>query len=102
MTAFALLLHLCGLSQREAAVFLDARADTIKSWASGRRSPPEAVLTDLVDLHGKIETAADEALTQLDSLTAAHGAPEEVELGLASDDAEAQSIGWPCVGAHGA
>ncbi|HQF31786.1 MAG TPA: hypothetical protein PLJ34_10105, partial [Hyphomicrobiales bacterium] len=50
----------------------------------------------------RIERAAAGAVVEIDCQTIKHGAPDSVELGLSSDDHEAQSIGWPCVGAHAA
>lgn len=97
-TAFALLLDRCGLSHREAAVLLEVRPDTVKSWSAGRNRPPAGVLADLRRLYAAIERAAAEAVAQI----ALAPADAEIELGLASDDAEAQGLGWPCVGAQAA
>ncbi|MBF0250593.1 MAG: hypothetical protein HQL35_08210 [Alphaproteobacteria bacterium] len=95
---FSLLCHVCGLSQRESAAFLDAREDTIKSWSSGRRQAPDGVIGQLAELADAIDAAAD----RLVAAVADNAPPGDgvIELGVASDDAEAQSIGWPCVGAH--
>lgn len=97
MTPFALLCGVCGLSHREAATFLGVRPDTVKSWSAGRNRTPDGVLAALRDLAHRIDRAAGEAL----ALIAEHR-PPEVELGYAADDAEAQSLGWPCVGAQAA
>jgi hypothetical protein len=99
-TLFDLLAQACGLSQREAADFLRVRLDTIKSWASGRRQAPQDALAELATLANRIDTAAAEALAQIERMAAQHGIPSEIDLGVAADDAEAQSIGWPCVGAQ--
>jgi hypothetical protein len=48
----------------------------------------------------RIDAAATEALAQIEAMAIQHGQPAEIDLGLASDDAEAQSIGWPCIGAQ--
>jgi hypothetical protein len=97
---FDLLIQACGLSQRRAADILKVRIDTIKSWASGRRQAPQEVLADLSALVVRIETEAAQLLAQIDDLADQHGEHAEIELGIASDDAEARSIGWPCVGAQ--
>jgi hypothetical protein len=55
---FALLLDRCGLSIGEAAQFLDVRPDTIKSWSSGRRTPPPDAVAQLCGLYDRIERAA--------------------------------------------
>ena len=100
-TAFALLLQVCGLSHGEAARFLNVRPDTVKSWATGRRSVPGDALTALADLAAKIDAAADAAMGQVAEVaTRAWTDPTVIELGIAADDHEAQSLGWPCVGAH--
>lgn len=98
-TTFALLRERCGLSQNEAADLFGVRLDTIKSWSIGRRSAPAAVIEQLRALYAKIETAADEAVKLLRKHRGA-----TVELGLASDDHEAQAppLRWPCVGAQAA
>lgn len=99
-TVFALLRQVCGLSYQEAAGLLRARFDSVKSWESGRRRAPDGALAELASLAARIDKAAGEALAQMEELSASHGRPEEIELGLASDDHEAQALGWPCVGAH--
>ena len=58
MTPLAASLQLCGLSQREAAAFLDVRLDTLKSWSSGRGPTPEGVMRELAALQGRIVKAA--------------------------------------------
>jgi len=88
----------CGLSQPEAARLHNVRLDTVKSWCAGRNRPPPAVLAELRALHARIERAAAEALA---AIAAAPGA-DEIELGYAADDHEAEGLGWPCVGAQAA
>lgn len=100
ITPFALLLNRCGLSHREAAAFLRVRLDTVKSWSSGRERVRPSVLAELRALYARIERAAAEVTAVLPARHLA--APDLIELGLASDDAEAQAIGWPCVGVHAA
>ncbi len=99
-TAFSLLCQVCGLSHREAADFLGVRLDTVKSWSSGRNPTPAGALDDLVELAARIDMAADQAVDVMADMTDRHGEPEAVEIGVASDDAEARLLGWPCVGAH--
>lgn len=102
-TAYALLLDRCGLSHREAADFHAVRPDTVSSWASGRNRVPDGAVTELRALYAKQCRAADEALIALDeSRRASASPPEVVEIGLASTDDEAHSLGWPCVGAMAA
>jgi hypothetical protein len=96
VTLFASILDGLGLSQSEAADFLGVRLDTVKNWSSGRRPTPDGVWPDLHKL-ARQQIKAAEAAVKL----AAKILPEtEIELGLANDDAEAQALGWPCVGAQ--
>lgn len=96
-TPLALLLDRCGLSHREAADFLDVRVDTIRSWSIGRNRTPAGVIDELRALYAQIEQAAGQALKVIEEQ-----APDDVELGIAADDSEAQGLGWPCVGAQAA
>jgi hypothetical protein len=101
VTLFALLCQVCGLSHREAAEFHGVRLDTVKSWSAGRNRPPEGVIRDLAQLAERIDHAAAGAAAQIEAMVAGRsGRPDEIELGLASDDVEARAIGWPCVGAQ--
>lgn len=96
VSLYALLRGRCGLSLREAAAFHAVPIDTVTSWSSGRRRAPPGVIRELRDLYGRIEAAAHQAVDVIG------GDISEVELGIAADDREAQSLGWPCVGAHAA
>lgn len=100
MTTYNTLLTATGLSLREAAAFHDVRLDTVKSWSVGRNSTPEGVLSELRQLLVMQLKAAEAGATQIRTIVAERGAPEEIELGLASDDYEAQTLGWPCASAH--
>jgi len=97
-SAYDLLRQRCGLSQQEAADLHKVRLDTVKSWCSDRRHAPDGVIDELRGLYEKINADAVrmvEAISKTD--------PDLViEVGLAADDAEAQSKGWPCVGAQAA
>ncbi|MDP9195226.1 MAG: hypothetical protein M3O22_00380 [Pseudomonadota bacterium] len=95
-TVFQILLQSCGLSHREAAEFLDVRPDTIKSWSSGRRAVPEGAVNQILTLLKAQAKAAQETVRVIQRNPYA----ETIELGYASDDAEAQGLGWFCVGAQ--
>lgn len=99
MTPFGLLAGLAGLSHREAADLCGVRLDTTKSWASGRNRAPPGTIDVLRALIARQERAAAEAVAQIGALAASHGSPDEIEIGYPADDHEAQSLGWPCVGA---
>lgn len=60
MTTFKYILMQCGLSHREAAQFLNVADETINSWSSGRRNPPEGVFHELAALQEKIRDLAYE------------------------------------------
>lgn len=94
MIPFSLLLRLSGLSQREASSFLQASPSAIDKMARDVRSTPPGIIAEMRDLISRQERAADEALDVLDGLDA-----DVFELGYPADDHEAQSLGWPCVGA---
>ena len=96
-TPFKLLCDRCGLSQREAADFLGARLDTVKSWASGRNRAPAGVIAELRKLHATIERAAGELVAEVKKRR-----PDELALFLARTDDEARDRGWPCIGAMAA
>jgi hypothetical protein len=95
-TLYSILIDRCGLSHREAAEFHKVRPDTIKSWSAGRNRAPDGAIAELRALYRKIENAAGQMLTLLDS------GPEDadLEIGIAADDHEARLLGWPCVGAQ--
>lgn len=57
------------------------------------------MIAELRSLYAKIEKAATEALAVI---AVAPGEVDVIELGVSADNHEAQSLGWPCVGAHAA
>lgn len=97
MTPFALLIQLAGLSQREAATFLNLSPSSVDKMARGARSTPPGVIDELRRLIGKQEEVAERALDLFEDQGAGR-----IELGFPSDSHEAQSLGWPCVGAWAA
>lgn len=96
MIIFAEILRGVGLSQQEAADWLNVSLDSVKSWGQGRRTPPTGILAELHALAERQDRAAHMgAASWVDA-----GSPAVIEIGLASDDHEAADLGWPCVGAH--
>lgn len=61
MTVFKSALGVCGLSQSEAADFLEVSIDTVKSWCSGRANPPLGVWQLMASLFEQVQDAADGA-----------------------------------------
>jgi hypothetical protein len=92
MTTLAIALTACGLSIREGANYLGVRFDSVQKCAAGKARTPPGWLRDLKELAGKIERAASETLMAIEQAPA----DAAIELGVASDDHEAQSLGWPC------
>ena len=66
MTTFKASLAICGLSQQEAATFLDVSIQSIKDWCRGKSAPPPGVWAMLSDLYRRIETAAGFASSNLE------------------------------------
>lgn len=60
-TAFKQAIAICGLSQQEAAEFLDVRLDIVKSWCSDRNTPPEGAWAELAELYDRMDEAAESA-----------------------------------------
>lgn len=98
MTPFRVLMNLAGLSQREAAAFLDISPSAVDKMSRGTRATPAGIVGDLRELIDRQEEAADNALDLIESRDDA----VEIEIGYPTDDNEAQSLGWPCVGAWSA
>lgn len=101
MSLYASLQGLCGLSNREAAEFFNVSLSSIDKWRkSDRNPPPRGALDDLAALHARQRKAAQALLEIAKEQINAHGPNGAVPLGFSSDDAEAQSLGWPCASAH--
>jgi len=104
MTPFSALLMASGLSQREAADLLGVREDSVKSWCNlrggrARAQAPAGVVRQMAALVARQQQAAREMAALLTEFNAGSGTQQlrRVELGLATDDAEAASLGWPTV-----
>lgn len=98
MTPFSALQSLCGLSNREAAAYLDMTESAVEKFRRGNREAPSGVLRDLQQLWTVIDTAAvdaAEAMARDGILKAADG----IEIGYPADDHEAEQLGLPSVGA---
>lgn len=94
MTPFKLMLYATRLSNREAAAYLNMSVRTVENNASGKNQTKPAVMEELRDLYNVQRDAANHALAELDRRQL-----DVLVLGRPSDDQEAQSAGWPCVGA---
>jgi hypothetical protein len=96
MSALAIALTACGLSQRQAAAFLKVREDTVNKCAAGKSRVPPGWLVELKALSDQIERAAQAGLAQIENASPGTA----IELGFAVDDHEARSLGWPCASAQ--
>lgn len=101
MSLYAALQDLCGLSNRESATLFNVSFSSIEKWRKGDRNlAPRGVIQALADLYAQQRKAAKAGLDITQEQIKAHGPKGAVPLGFCTDDAEAQSLGWPCVGAH--
>lgn len=90
----------CGLSQTDAADYLEVEARTVRRWIEGSFRPKEEQWQRLLDLCASQDRAAEEMLRILREQTKQHGAPHEITVRLSRTQADADRLGWPCVGAH--
>ncbi len=95
------LLASSGMDTFEASTFHGIEEDAIMMWVAGDEEPEEEAVEKLADLVCRMVVAVGEALDHLlDQMEESDSAPAFIELGLASDDAEAEQLGWPCVRVH--
>jgi len=80
-------------------MFLGTNVETTKSWWSGRRNPPEAVLEKLVDLAIMQDIAAQELLLDLNKLDKKNK-KQHITLKTYALDSHAQAVGWPSANAY--
>ncbi|HVJ42293.1 MAG TPA: hypothetical protein VM639_12385 [Dongiaceae bacterium] len=100
LTVFALLCERCGLSTDEAARYLETDHATIADWSSGAQACSDNVIAQLRLLYRQISATAEQAMRHFVNFSQGQGSPAEVEISLAADDAAAQRLGLPCIGAH--
>lgn len=94
------MMHRCGLSQREAADYLDVNHRTVGYWLSGRMAPRPEHWQRLADLCEQQHQAAVEALRRALVARGHLIAGDILVPHLSRTDEEAQELGWPCAGAH--
>jgi hypothetical protein len=99
-TPFALLCERCGLTTTEAARYLEVDLETVRHWWSGEGTCPDQMIAQMRLLYRQISAIAEQAMQQFVNFNQTLGSPAEVEIGLVGDDAAAQRLGLPCVGAH--
>jgi hypothetical protein len=69
-SGIGLLIELCGLSQREAAVYLKVSHDTVRSWSSGRNTTPDQAVERMRELYKSITVWADKTLAKIEKVPA--------------------------------
>jgi len=98
MTIFPHLLTASGLTQQEAADFLEVRRSSVDGWARGRRICPNELLNRMIALVQAQTAMADHTLDLIDD----HPDAEEVEIEFCADNYEAQGLGLPTKSAYDA
>jgi hypothetical protein len=99
MTPFKLLLNLSGLSQREASDYLNISKSTVDKLSREKFKANEGIIKELRNLIAKQHSAANKALALIHEQAAM---PTYIEIGYPANDREAQTLGWPSVGAWSA
>ena len=101
MTLASLLVALAGLSHREASDYLNVRLDTINSWsrANNPKNAGPGIIAELKALIAMQELVADRSLSIIAEQMAQCPELTEIDIAYPADDHEAQSLGFPCVGA---
>ena len=85
---------ICGLTQSEAANYLNVSPDTVKSWCSDRRTVPDGVWSELAKLYDHMEMVCDETIDLIEEQIAKHGAvPDNIEFSYSGEHGR-----WPSVG----
>ena len=97
MNLFHLLVGISGLSHQEAADYLGVSRDTVNSWSASRHKVPTDAITKMAQIIGRMQNAVDEAMDTIDKQ---HETPTFIELGICTDDHEAQTLGWLTASIH--
>ena len=103
--AYQCILASTGMSVADAATFHEVSDDQIIEWIGGSEDPPDEVMDAISQLVCRMAESVGEVVDHvLDKaeqiMEEPHAFPDVLELGLASDDAEAQTLGWPNANAH--
>ena len=94
-----------GMSVSEAATFHQTDEGIINKWIEGSEQPPADVMRSLSQLvcrmFESVEQVMDHVIEKAEAvLDGSDNYPDEIELGVASDDVEAQTMGWPTASTH--
>jgi len=66
MTTFKSAITICGLSQKEAANYLDVSISSVKDWSRGKSAPPIGIWEMMAKLYSRIKNASDHTSSLLD------------------------------------
>ncbi|WP_295894952.1 helix-turn-helix transcriptional regulator [uncultured Bartonella sp.] len=94
ITVFATLRAATGLSLFETADYLNVSQKNVERWVDGVREPPEGVIKEMAELVALQTKAVDRQLSFMKT-----NGVKQAEIGYPVDDEEANSMGWPCIGA---
>ena len=90
-----------GMDTFEASNFLGVDEDAVMMWVSGEEEADEDSIEKMAELICKMVTSVGQTLDYLlDQMEENDSAPAFIEMGLSSDDKEAELLGWPCVRVH--
>ena len=79
-----------GMNVADAAVFHEVSSDLIVEWVEGSEDPPDEAMDDISQLVCRMAESVAEVLDHVLDKAEEHGGyPDVLELGLASDNAEA-------------
>lgn len=98
-SVYDMLRRACGLSQKTAADFHDARPDTVISWCSDRRPAPQGVIDELRDLYAEIQASGKALANQVSNDIQTDTGGSFYLIGMPADDDEAVACGFPSLSA---
>lgn len=103
MTPLKSLILSCGLSQKEAAIYLKTPLPTIKAQCGGQRNAPLKSLLQLRALAKHVNTLAAELTTAIQKITNSRPLPPaKIILRTITTTKDAREIGLPFASTHGA
>ena len=98
MTLFKSLLQRTGMSQTDAADFLNVPVQRIKNWSAGRQDAPKGVLEDIRELLNHIFQQAETAISDWRSNELETS--DHFTIFIHVDEHHMKERGWPCVSAQ--
>ncbi len=90
-----LLIGRCGLSQLEAAAFLQLSISSVDKMCRGVRTTPDAVVDQLSRLYARIQETADGIMRRVADMDR-RGVEIDDRIVCTFTDLQAREQGWPC------